>query len=237
MRIIGHRGARKEAPENTLGGFQHLKNLGIRGVEFDIRQLQDQELVVIHDDNFLRTAGIDQIVEQSNLSQALSFDHRQNWPNWPNSEPTPTLTGVLNLLDNFDHIEVEVKAVRDMALAERLVQKLETELQGYEKVVTITSFDLQILTALREMNSQFKRGLLVELPVGAIAIELAHQYGCCHIGWHDQLATDKMIQLSQQANLNISVWTVNDVERAKKLRDLDVQGLITDIPTAMLQAL
>lgn len=52
MRIIGHRGARKEAPENTLGGFQHIKNLGIRGVEFDIRQLQDEELVVIHDDNF-----------------------------------------------------------------------------------------------------------------------------------------------------------------------------------------
>lgn len=52
-----------------------------------------------------------------------------------------------------------------MALAEKLIQKLETELQGFEKVVTITSFDLQILTALRDINSQFKRGLLVELPV------------------------------------------------------------------------
>lgn len=237
MRIIGHRGARREAPENTLGGFQHIKDLGIRGVEFDIRQLQDQELVVIHDDNFLRTAGVDQIVEQSTLAQALTFDHRQNWPNWPNSEPTPTLIGVLNLLNNFDHIEVEVKAVRDMVFAEKLVQKLESELQGYEKVVTITSFDLQILTALRDINSQFKRGLLVEIPVGATAIELAHQFGCCHIGWHDQLATDEMIQLSHQAGLNISVWTVNDVERAKKLRDLDIQGLITDIPTTMLEAL
>lgn len=73
--------------------------------------------------------------------------------------------------------------------------------------------------------------------MGATAIELAHQYGCGHIGWHDQLATDEMIQLSHQAGLNISVWTVNDVERAKKLRDLEIQGLITDIPTTMLQAL
>ncbi|MBJ9722643.1 glycerophosphodiester phosphodiesterase [Acinetobacter calcoaceticus] len=237
MRIIGHRGARQEAPENTLGGFQHLQELGIRGVEFDIRQLQDEELVVIHDDNFLRTAGLDQIVEQSTLAQALSVDHRKNWPNWPSSEPTPTLKQVLTLLDNFDHIEVEVKAVRDMALAERLVQKLEAELQGYEKVVTITSFDLQILSALQQNKSQFKRGLLIELPVGATAIEFAHQYGCVHIGWHDQLATDEVVRLSQQANLNISVWTVNDIERAKSLRDLGVQGLITDIPTAMLQAL
>ncbi|MFI7913350.1 glycerophosphodiester phosphodiesterase, partial [Acinetobacter baumannii] len=34
-----------------------------------------------------------------------------------------------------------------------------------------------------------------------------------------------------------SVWTVNDVERAERLRDLDIQGLITDIPTTMLEAL
>ncbi|TDH86496.1 glycerophosphodiester phosphodiesterase, partial [Acinetobacter baumannii] len=81
--------------------------------------------------------------------------------------------------------EVEVKSVRDMAIAEKLIQKLETELQGFEKVVTITSFDLQMLTAVRDINSQFKRGLLVELPVRATAIELAHQYGCCHSGWHD----------------------------------------------------
>ncbi len=38
MRIIGHRGARGEAPENTLGGFEYLKQLGVRAVEFDVRQ-------------------------------------------------------------------------------------------------------------------------------------------------------------------------------------------------------
>ena len=41
MKIIGHRGARGEAPENTLGGFQYIHDLGIRAVEFDVRQLKD----------------------------------------------------------------------------------------------------------------------------------------------------------------------------------------------------
>ena len=44
MKIIGHRGARGEAPENTLGGFQYIHDLGIRAVEFDVRQLKDHEL-------------------------------------------------------------------------------------------------------------------------------------------------------------------------------------------------
>ena len=43
MKIIGHRGARGEAPENTLGGFQYIHDIGIRAVEFDVRQLKDQE--------------------------------------------------------------------------------------------------------------------------------------------------------------------------------------------------
>ena len=44
MRIIGHRGARGEAPENTLGGFQYIQEIGIRAVEFDVRQLKDNAL-------------------------------------------------------------------------------------------------------------------------------------------------------------------------------------------------
>ncbi len=44
-----------------------------------------------------------------------------------------------------------------------------------------------------------------------------------------------MIQATQQANLNISVWTVNDIERAKELKDLGINGLITDFPKLMMQ--
>ena len=49
--------------------------------------------------------------------------------------------------------------------------------------------------------------------------------------------TDEIIRLTQQAHLDISVWTVNDVERAKHLQQLDIQGLITDIPSSMLRSL
>ena len=79
MRIIGHRGARGEAPENTLGGFRYLHDLGVRAVEFDVRQLKDDQLVVIHDDDFVRTTGKSQHVESCNLSEAQQFDHRHQW--------------------------------------------------------------------------------------------------------------------------------------------------------------
>ena len=237
MRIIGHRGARGEAPENTLGGFRYLHDLGIRAVEFDVRQLQDDQLIVIHDDDFVRTTGQSQQVESCTLEQAQQFDHRLQWANWTQPEYTPSLDHVLQCLVDFEHIELEIKAVADDTAAERLIVQLHQELKGFEKTATITSFDIQILAALQRSQSQFKRALLIEIPVGAYAIELADQYGCCQIGWKDQLASDDIIQRTQQAGLEISVWTVNDIERAKHLQQMGVQGLITDIPQAMLQQL
>ena len=85
MQIIGHRGARGEAPENTLGGFQYLRDLGIRAVEFDIRQLSNYQLMIIHDDNFLRTTGVSGSVYDQDIDPQ-QFDHRHNWKNWPQAE-------------------------------------------------------------------------------------------------------------------------------------------------------
>jgi glycerophosphoryl diester phosphodiesterase len=53
----------------------------------------------------------------------------------------------------------------------------------------------------------------------------------------NELASKDIIQATQAAELTISVWTVNDVNRAKELRDWGIQGLITDYPKLMMQHL
>lgn len=236
MLLIGHRGARNEAPENTLGGFQHIVALGLKAVEFDVRLLQDHELAVIHDDNFLRTSATDQLVSHSLSTDLAHIDNRSNWPKWPQAEPTPTLSQVLNLIEAFEHIEVEVKAVNDEHEADLIVKQLHVQLAGWQHQATITSFDIKILEALQRANSTFKRGLLVELPLGDIVIQLAKQYGCTRIGLKDALTTAELVHKIKQAGLFCSVWTVNDIERAKQLATWQVDGLITDTPTTMLHA-
>lgn len=236
MRIIGHRGARGEAPENTLGGFEYIYDLGIRAVEFDVRQLKDDELVIMHDDNFIRTTGIDQNLYECIQTDLNSYNQAYIWMDWA-KQITPTLTQTLNIMHDFEHIEVEVKAVTTKIEAENLVLALQKNLQGFEKTAVITSFDLKIHQALQQQASIFKRGLLIEEDIQELAIEHALKLGCCQIGWMNQLATDEIIQATQKAGLNISVWTVNDVERAKRLEHLGIDGLITDFPKMMLENL
>ena len=236
MKIIGHRGARGEAPENTLAGFQYIHALGIRAVEFDVRQLKDDELIIMHDDNFLRTTGIDQALYDLNSTELEAYNQANIWMDW-DTQITPTLTQTLNIIHDFEHIEVEVKAVATKIEAEKLVLALQKQLQGFEQTTVITSFDLKIHQALEQQKSSFKRGLLIEEDIKELAIEQALQLGCCQIGWMNQLATDEMIQATQKAGLSMSVWTVNDIQRAKQLQKLGIDGLITDFPKMMLENL
>ncbi|WP_374664622.1 glycerophosphodiester phosphodiesterase [Acinetobacter sp.] len=237
MRIIGHRGARGEAPENTLGGFQYIQDLGIRAVEFDVRQLKDRALIVMHDDHFMRTTGQDKSLYECSSQELEPYNHAVTWSKWNKAEPTPLLEQTLKIIHNFEHIEVEVKAVKTQEDADQLTETLEQQLQGFEQVAVITSFDPKIHWALQQRKSGFKRGLLIETDVKLQAIEQALELGCCQIGWMNQLASPEMIQATQQAQLGISVWTVNDIDRAKQLRDLGINGLITDFPKLMMQHL
>lgn len=234
MRIIGHRGARGEAPENTLAGFQYLHDLGLRAVEFDVRQLPDATLVVMHDDNFIRTAGVVQDLYSCAEADLAAYNQASSWKDWP-PQVTPLLNQALTLMAAFEHLEVEIKAVEHRDEAERLINSLILQLTHPEQQqnIVITSFDPQVLVAAQQLAPQIRRGLLIENPRLKHAIELALELGCHQIGWMDQLASEQAIVATHAAGMAVSVWTVNDLERALQLKALGVEGLITDFPKRM----
>jgi len=78
-------------------------------------------------------------------------------------------------MQDFEHIEVEVKAVETLQQAERLIIELQKQLKGFEQTAVITSFDLKIHQALQQQQSIFKRGLLIEQDIKEQAIEQALQ--------------------------------------------------------------
>lgn len=247
MKLIGHRGARGEAPENTLGGFQHIIDLGLKAVEFDVRLLRDGKLAVLHDASLQRTAGKSDVLSNLNTNDVAHFDNRQGWTDWTQPEPIPTLQQTLNLLIHFEHIEVEVKAVDNQDAVLKIVDQLILELNTWSNVnaVTVTSFDIRILAALQQSRNegkhQLKTGLLLEpsslseaLAYGATPAQQAIALGCSRIGLSDKLTTETSVSAIKKAGLPISIWTVNSPERAKELEKWHVDGLITDHPTLMI---
>lgn len=70
--LLGHRGARIEAQENSLFGFQHANRLqakGLAGVELDVQLTADGHLIVFHDDTLQRLCGLQARVDQLSLRE------------------------------------------------------------------------------------------------------------------------------------------------------------------------
>ncbi|KAM3726756.1 Glycerophosphodiester phosphodiesterase [Dirofilaria immitis] len=57
FRVGGHRGAPKLAPENTIESFEKAKLSGVDLVEFDLTLTKNGIVVIMHDDDLMRTCG------------------------------------------------------------------------------------------------------------------------------------------------------------------------------------
>jgi len=72
--IIGHRGTKGIAPENSLSGFKKAVELGIDGIELDVHLTKDGKLVVIHGMDLKRLAGLRIPIKQLTFKELKEYD-------------------------------------------------------------------------------------------------------------------------------------------------------------------
>jgi glycerophosphoryl diester phosphodiesterase len=237
MRLIGHRGARGEAPENTLSGFRYLRDLGVHAVELDILVSADGELVVIHDSFLDRTTLSHGRVDGKTAAELAAVDacHRV-FPEWPDTEGVPTLRAVMEALCDFAHIQFEVKA-RTEAEAQVVAEKfplLWNEFDFGNRAYT-TSFNPYYLQQVRRIAPEIPRGFLFELDFSLDPVAIATSLGCRSLGPHQERCTDELIRQAHAVGLEVSTWTVNSPERMRQLAEAGADSIITDLPTLALR--
>ena len=98
-RIVGHRGAPRLAPDNTLASFRAAAAAGVKAVEFDVALTFDARPVVLHDAGLERTTNGTGLLAES-LLEAISGLDAGSWfdPAFAN-EVVPTLEETIDLLD------------------------------------------------------------------------------------------------------------------------------------------
>ena len=82
--IIGHRGFGVTGlftaiPENTIYSFEKALEDGADGVELDLMETRDGEIVVFHDRNLLRMAGVKREIKDLTLEEIQSVIVRQRY--------------------------------------------------------------------------------------------------------------------------------------------------------------
>lgn len=237
MRLIGHRGARGEAPENTLSGFRYLRRLGVPAVELDILVSADGELVVIHDSFLDRTTTSHGRVDSKTAAELAAMDAcHQAFPDWPETEGVPTLREVMAVLRDFEHVQFEVKAHSEaeaLTVAEKF-PPLWREF-GFGDRAHTTSFNPHYLQYVRRAAPEIPRGFLFEYDFSFDPIAIALSLGCRSLGPHQGRCTAELIRQAHAAGLEVSTWTVNTVERMQELARDGADSIITDFPSLALR--
>ena len=95
--ILGHRGAPREAPENTLASLRRALELGLDGIEYDVHAAQGGEPVLIHDETLERTTDLAGPVAERPLSELVHADAGGWFARRFVGEPVPLLEEALDL--------------------------------------------------------------------------------------------------------------------------------------------
>lgn len=232
--LLGHRGARGEALENTLAGFKLAQNLqiaGLAGVEFDVQLSADGHLIVFHDDNLQRLCAQQSCIDQLSLAEIGRYLQSGH-------EITP-LAHIAPVLKGFNYSELEIKT-HERTDYNKLVKALMRDLIDSPLAslpIVLTSFDVELHARLQrnQLLKHIPRGLLIRTPKTLItAPHTALQLGCVQLGIHYPLLNQAVIAHCHRYQLPVSAWTVNDSEMMKQLIAWQADVIITDYPTYFL---
>jgi glycerophosphoryl diester phosphodiesterase len=234
MRILGHRGASADAPENTLPAFQLALAQGADGVELDARLCSSGEVVVFHDARLLRLTGRPERVAHTPWTTLRTLEVKAHG----GAAPIPLLADVLESLPRTAFINVELKAQTGWLTLARSVGKM--LLAGkHEAHVLVSSFQPLCLLALAACAPSVRRAYLLEpkRPWWFESGLLARAVGRDAVHPEDSQLTEKRLQDWHARGREVGVWTVDDVARARTLLRWGVDTLITNRPGIVRAAL
>jgi glycerophosphoryl diester phosphodiesterase len=213
--ILGHRGASQAHPENTLQAFQAAYEANADGLEWDVHATSDGIPVLTHDRSLARRTGDVREVDMVTLDELKALDAG-------NGQQIPTLAEALALCDGRGYLDIEVKQ-------SGVEQQVLDVLEGYKGAWGISSFDWTSLVAFRELSDTAELWLLA-IQVNRILLETAARIQAKGIALYYQAIDAQTVTALHADGLQIFAWTVNDEAEAKRLNDLGVDGLITDVP-------
>ena len=183
--LIAHRGDMTHYPENTMLALENALQLGARYIEFDLQMNVDNDFVVIHDDSFQRTSGIDVSVLECFTKDLVSISVHQPDLYLQQFFPqrVPLLEDVMKLLSLYPQAKAFVEIKRESVNywgADHIIKYLMKKLELYSDRCILISFDYDTL-ALIQKQSQLTLGWVLE------------KYDDSHQKQANQLQTDILI--------------------------------------------
>ncbi|WP_030707059.1 glycerophosphodiester phosphodiesterase [Streptomyces sp. NRRL F-2580] len=251
--VYAHRGASAYAPENTLAAIDLAMRLGFDWVENDVQRTSDGELVVIHDDTLARTTNVEQVFPGRSPWKVKDFTAaeitRLDAGSWFGEEyagaRVPTLRQYLNRVQrNQQKLLLEIKKPELYPGIEEQTLKVLGDAGWLDerhvtKRLVVQSFSADCVRVVHRLRPDLLTAFLgtptvAELPLYAEFTDRINP-------WHTTISADWVAAVhgllgAHGRAMEVDTWIVDDAATARKVQDMGVDGIITNAPDVVQEA-
>lgn len=265
----GHRGARGEAPENTLPAMLRALQEGVHTLEMDVVISADRKVLLSHEPYINPNICLD--ASQKALADSplvnlfeLTYDEISAFdcgskpnPNFPSQENyfamKPLLIDVISEVEEASlmmsrespnyNIEIKTRPEWDSVFHPPYQEFVDLVLETLDKAnlgkrLTLQSFDVRSLKYLHEKRPDIQLSYLVVEGDMDLKAQLERLGFIPDIySPHYKMVDRKLITDLAALKIKLVPWTVNEIEDAKRLKEMGVDGIITDYPARLISTL
>jgi glycerophosphoryl diester phosphodiesterase len=246
--IMGHRGARYIAPENTEAAYRLALEVGVHSIELDVHLSKDNELIVMHDARVDRTTDGEgeirarTLAELKQLNAAASHEGDIDY----GVQQIPTLQEVYDLVQGQTQINIEIKTDsqghRYPDIEEKVIEVIERN-QAADYTI-VSSFDFPTLETVRTLSpslgiyaivsKEYFQALGSDHPAKAVDdfVRRGFRWVAVNKGYLTQPLRDGLAE----AGILVHTWVVNEEAEMWSFVEMGVDAITTDRPDLLVAA-
>jgi glycerophosphoryl diester phosphodiesterase len=224
VQVTAHRGHARAAPENTLASMRKAIESRADYVEMDVQLTADGEVVLLHDSDLVRVAGVSRRLDELSYREVRQLDVGSWFDPTFSGERVPTLAEVIDLCRGKVRLNIEMKFFGPDRRLSRKVADIVRE-QGVEPDCLVTSLNYDALREAKRHNARLRTGLTVAHAVGDVS-----RLEVDALSVRADFLSDEVLRAARRHGREVHVWTVNDAREMTRLMKRGVDNIITSDP-------
>ncbi len=236
--IVAHRGAQREAPENTRPAFDAALKYPIDGIEFDVQLSKDEVPVIYHDRTLARIQGGRKRVSDYSYQCLRDLDMGKWYSPKFSGESILTLEKMLRDYASKTQLFIEIKSRnvdrlsgRSMTLSQRVFEALTTQNARFGmKNIFILSYDLNVLNYPDFHENTWNLILNSDDPESIMRIKPRELNAISGLCIPIRKLTRDFVDFARQRNKQVAVFSCNVPRQVKIALECGAEIIMTDNP-------
>lgn len=222
--LSAHRGDTQSAVENSLQAVRSSVEQGVDAVEIDVQLTKDGVVVLHHDYNLRRMAGVAKRVSELTYDEVARLNIGNRSGKLEQIVRIPMLAEVLAEVQGKAKLIIDLKSYGP---GDELAKQVVSLINQFDMAQDcyIQSFDRQTLQQIRQLNPDIRIGQIIYFAVGDLSLLDVDFYTIEQV-----MLTEQLVESAHKKGREVWVWTVNSDRNLKEVLKFEIDGIITDYP-------